>query len=102
MTGFETDLAKLNAGAADFGTFAERAGKIVGDLGGVLDSFGACWGDDQIGQSFAASHTQPASDALTRLGDLGAGFGGVGERFAETARTYRAADDGNSTAFGAV
>ncbi|MBB5955112.1 hypothetical protein FHS29_001682 [Saccharothrix tamanrassetensis] len=102
MTGFETDLAKLGAGAADFTAFAERAGRIFGDLGGALDSFGACWGDDAIGQSFASSHVRPSADALTGLGDLGPALGGVGERFAETARTYREVDDGNSTALGAV
>ncbi|MEU4801920.1 hypothetical protein [Actinosynnema sp. NPDC023587] len=102
MSGFDTDLAKIDAGAADFGTFAERAGRIFGDLGGALDALGACWGDDAIGQSFASSHVRPAADALTGLGDLGAGFDGVGNRFTETARTYRAAEDGNSAAFRAV
>ncbi|MEV0678289.1 hypothetical protein AB0I60_17415 [Actinosynnema sp. NPDC050436] len=102
MTGFETDLARIEAGAADFGTFAERAGKIFGDLGGALDALGACWGDDAVGRSFASSHVRPSSDALTGLGDLGKGFDGVGDRFAETARTYRAAEGGNSAAFRAV
>jgi hypothetical protein len=102
MTGFETDLAKLDAGAADFGTFAERAGRISADLGGLLDSLGACWGGDTIGQSFAESHVQPSSDALTKLTGLSTGFGGVGERFADTARTYREADSGNGATFGAI
>lgn len=102
MSGFETDLAKLTAGATDFGAFAERAGTIFGDLGGVLDSFGACWGSDAIGQSFATSHVQPSTDALTTLGDLSREFGGIGERLTETARTYRAAEDGTATSFGAI
>ncbi|MBW4716193.1 WXG100 family type VII secretion target [Saccharothrix obliqua] len=99
MTGFEIDLARLDAGAADFGGFAERAGKVFGELGGALDALGACWGDDAVGRSFASSHVGPASDALTGVGDLGPGLRGVGQRFGDTARTYRAAEDGNSTAF---
>lgn len=102
MTGFHTDLARLTEGARDFGVFAERAGKIAGDLGGVLDSVGACWGDDAIGQSFAEGHVGPAGDVLSGMGGLSAGFGGVGERLTETARTYREAEQGNSDAFRAI
>ncbi|GAA1355480.1 WXG100 family type VII secretion target [Saccharothrix algeriensis] len=102
MTGFEADLAALTAGATDFDAFAERAGKVFGDLDGALGSLGACWGDDAIGRSFASSHVRPAADALTGLGDLGPAFGGVGRRFADTARTYRRVDEGNSTALDAV
>jgi uncharacterized protein YukE len=102
MSGFRTDLARLTDGAADFGAFAERAGKIAGDLGGLLDSLGDCWGGDAIGQSFAASHVRPSGDVLSGMSGLSAGFGGVGERFAETARTYREAEDGNRDALGAI
>ncbi|MFJ6675328.1 WXG100 family type VII secretion target [Actinosynnema sp. NPDC091369] len=102
MTGFRTDLARLAEGAADFTAFAERAGKIAGELGGVLDSIGECWGADAIGQSFAASHVQPSGAALSGLSGLSAGFGGVGERFAETARTYGEVEEGNRNALGAI
>lgn len=102
MSGFETDLARLAEGAADFGSFAARAARINADLAGVLDSLGECWGDDAIGQSFAQGHVRPAADALGRLAGLSAGFSGVGERLAETARTYREVDEANGTAFGAV
>lgn len=102
MTGFETDLARLAEGASDFGAFAERVGKIAGELGGALDSLGDCWGADAIGQSFAASHVQPSGEALSGLNGLSTGFGGVGERFAETARTYREVEEGNRNALGAI
>lgn len=102
MNGFQTDLARLAEGAEDFTSFAERAGKIAGDLGGLLDSLGDCWGGDAIGQSFASSHVQPSGAALTALTGLSSGFGGVGERLAETARTYREAEAGNRDALGAI
>ncbi|QFZ23248.1 WXG100 family type VII secretion target [Saccharothrix syringae] len=102
MTGFHTDLARLTEGAQDFGAFAERAGRIAADLTGVLDPLGACWGDDAIGQSFAAGHVGPTGDVLTGMGALGAGFGGVGERLAETARTYRDTEQGNTDALRAI
>lgn len=102
MTGFQTDLARLAEGAEDFTAFAERAAKIAGDLGGLLDSLGACWGGDAIGQSFASSHVQPSGEVLAGLSGLSGGFGGIGERFAETARTYREVEEGNRNALGAI
>ncbi|MFI9007446.1 hypothetical protein ACIGNX_09485 [Actinosynnema sp. NPDC053489] len=102
MTGFRTDLARLAEGADDFGAFAERAGKIAAELTGTLDSLGECWGADAIGQSFAAGHVRPSGEVLSGLTGLGAGFGGVGERFAETARTYREVEEGNRNALGAI
>lgn len=102
MTGFRTDLARLAEGADDFTAFAERAGKIAAELGGALDSLGDCWGADAIGQSFAAGHVQPSGEVLSGLTGLSAGFGGVGERFADSARTYREAEQGNSDALGAI
>ena len=102
MTGFRTDLARLAEGADDFTAFAERAGKIATELGGALDSLGDCWGADAIGQSFAAGHVRPSGEVLSGLTGLSAGFGGVGERFADTARTYGEAEQGNSDALGAI
>ncbi|GGP70290.1 WXG100 family type VII secretion target [Saccharothrix coeruleofusca] len=102
MSGFATDPARLDRGAADFGSFAERAARISADLGAALDSLGACWGDDAIGRGFAQGHVGPAADVLGKLDGLASALGGVGERFAETARTYREVDQGNGTALGAV
>jgi hypothetical protein len=94
MSGFEADLARLNEGAGEFTGFAERAGKIVTELSGVLDAVGLCWGSDAIGQSFAGGHVAKADESLDKLDGLSARFGGVGERFAATARTYGQVDGG--------
>jgi len=94
MTGFDAELTKLNDGAGEFTGYSERAGKIVADLSGVLDSVGLCWGSDEIGQSFARGHVAKADESLTELDGLPARFGGVGERFAATAKTYGQVDGG--------
>jgi hypothetical protein len=92
MNGFEADPVKLAEGAGEFTDFAERASKIVTDLSGLLDGLGACWGSDQIGQSFASGHVKAADESLGTLGVLRTKLGGVGERFAATAQTYRHVD----------
>lgn len=94
MNGFEADLARLNEGAGDFTGFAERAGKIVTELTGVLDSVGMCWGSDAVGQAFASGHVAKADASLAMLDGLPARFGGVGERFTATAKTYGQVDGG--------
>jgi hypothetical protein len=92
MNGFEVDPAKLTEGAGEFTEFAERATKIATDLSGLLDGFGACWGSDAVGQSFASGHVAAADESFGKLGGLQTTLGGVGERFAATAQTYRQVD----------
>ncbi|PRY43806.1 hypothetical protein [Umezawaea tangerina] len=94
MTGFEVDRAKLAEGAGEFTGFAEQAGRIAADLSGALDSFGVCWGADEIGQSFASGHVAAAQESFGKLDGISARFDGVGERFAATAQTYGQVDGG--------
>jgi hypothetical protein len=92
MNGFEADPAKLAEGAGEFTGFAEQASKIVTELSGLLDGLGACWGSDAVGQSFASGHVAAAEESFGKLGGLHTKLGGVGERFAATAQTYRQVD----------
>jgi hypothetical protein len=100
--GFQADLGRITEGASEFGGFAEEAGKIVSGLSGLLDSIGACWGTDAVGQSFAAGHVASATDSLSRVGGLTELFGGVGERFKATAQSYTDVDEGNAGALRGV
>ncbi|MEU5695370.1 hypothetical protein [Actinosynnema sp. NPDC020468] len=102
MSGFQSDLNRLTQGAGDFDAFAGRAGRITTELSTSLDALGECWGDDAVGRSFAAGHVKPAADALGGLDAVHRGFGGVSRRFAETERTYRGVEEGNTTAFGQI
>ena len=54
MTGYSADLERLDAGARELKGFAGQATEIAGALDRALASFGACWGDDAVGRSFAA------------------------------------------------
>jgi hypothetical protein len=90
VTRFEADVERLSARAKDFDRFVERAGQISADLDRALE--GAPWGDDVVGQSFAAVHSGPATETADRLRGLAAGLGGVGGSFAEAARRYGAGE----------
>ncbi|SDF91136.1 hypothetical protein SAMN05216553_104134 [Lentzea fradiae] len=98
MTGYEADLERLDAGARELQGFAGQAVEIKGALETALASFGACWGDDAIGRSFADSHVKPAGDAAGAVGALAATLGDVGEKLAATAETYRHVEQSNASA----
>ncbi|TNC20659.1 hypothetical protein [Amycolatopsis alkalitolerans] len=96
MTGFEADVDRLSARAKDFDALVERAARISAELEQALD--GAPWGDDMVGQSFAAAHTAPAAEAVERVKGLAGGLGGAGGSFADAARRYQAGDTGAADA----
>jgi uncharacterized protein YukE len=98
MTGYNADLERLDAGARELKGFAGQATEIAGTLDRALAAFGACWGDDAVGRSFAASHEKPSGDAAGALTGLATTLGDVGEKLAATAETYRHVEESNSTA----
>jgi hypothetical protein len=92
-TGFQVDPAALTRHAADFPSFADRVGAIHGELTSTLATAGSCWGDDEAGRSFAASHLSPANGTLDQLGALPGRLTDVGDRFTATATGYQRADE---------
>jgi hypothetical protein len=93
MTGFQADTAKLARHAAEFGTFADRAAAVHGELSAALNAAGPCWGDDPAGRSFAAGHVGAAGSTLDSMRTLPGRLNDVGDRFATTARGYQQADE---------
>ncbi|MFI6097327.1 WXG100 family type VII secretion target [Lentzea sp. NPDC051213] len=98
MTGYEADLERLDAGAGELKGFASQATEIAGALDKALAAFGACWGDDAVGRSFAASHEKPSGDTTGVLSALATTLGDVGDKLAATAETYRHVEQSNASA----
>jgi uncharacterized protein YukE len=90
--GFHADVEALTTQAGRFGGLADRAAAIHRELTDTLTGLGPCWGDDAVGQSFGAAHVAPADGTLTAIGALPDRIGGVGTRFAGTARAYHEQD----------
>lgn len=91
--GFGVDPQRLLTRAAELEGLSERARGIVAELREALGGSGQPWGADEIGSSFARSHTAPADEALRLLDSLPSGLGEVATRFSEAAVAYRAADE---------
>ena len=96
MNWFEADADKLTSGAGEFPALAERAGTIHRELSDTLGAIGPCWGNDAVGQSFAAAHVAPADATLGRLGSLSDQLADVGTRFAATGAAYHDLDTGGA------
>lgn len=89
--GFSADADRIGARSRDFGDHAQRARKVAETLQSSVGE--QPWGDDAVGQSFAAAHAAPAERALQLLGGLGGELDAMGAKFAGAAQTYRAVDD---------
>ena len=96
-SGYEVDADALTTHAKEFPGFAERAGGIHRELSEKLTELGPCWGNDSVGQSFAAAHVAPADATLGALGSLGDQLEDVGTRFTDTAAAYRTQDASGAT-----
>ncbi|HEX3787295.1 MAG TPA: hypothetical protein VHW44_05500 [Pseudonocardiaceae bacterium] len=96
--GFTADPDTLRDQAGQFATHADDVSGVHGQLSGALADAGTCWGDDEVGRSFAAGHVQPASDTLDQLGQLPGRLTDVGDRFTATADAYQQADEANARA----
>lgn len=93
MTGFRGDVEQLSRRAGEFDELADRARRITEHVHRAVESSGNCWGSDEVGLRFAATH-QPRTDrALELLDAMPERLAGVGEKFAETAATYRRVDE---------
>ncbi|WP_436492138.1 WXG100 family type VII secretion target [Actinokineospora sp. HUAS TT18] len=96
------DPARLARDAAQFTALAERVEAIHRDLADQLTALGACWGADEIGQSFAAVHAAPATETLTAVGGLPARLGDVRDRFVSTAAAYAEGEQENVDRLGGL
>lgn len=87
------DSDRIENGGRLLGELAEHAGRIAGELKSTVDGLGQCWGEDEIGRSFAESHTAHAADTLDRAGELANRIDAVGGRFVDTAASLRRLDE---------
>jgi hypothetical protein len=86
--GFTADTGRLAGHAKEFDGLTERAGRIAADLDRALAGSAAAWGNDEVGQSFAAAHGGPAEESAGLLRRLPDRLGGAGSAFAEAAARY--------------
>lgn len=97
--GFVVDPEQLAKKAAEFEPLAGRMTGIHTALTDALGAEGDCWGADDVGRSFGAVHTGPATTTLDSLSSLSTNLGSVGTRLYDSAATYLGTDDGAGNRF---
>ncbi|SDD20580.1 WXG100 family type VII secretion target [Actinokineospora iranica] len=102
MTGYRVRAQRLADHAGQFDGLAEQVAAVHRELADRLAAAGQCWGADEIGLSFAATHTAPADSTLGGIEALPGRLGDVGGRFRSTAEAYLANEQGNSQIIGSV
>lgn len=100
MDGFRSEHTALTQHAGDFNGLAERAGKISGDLSGLLDSLGQSWGSDEVGQSFTAVYNGPSQETRKGLEGLSGQLDDMATRLTGMATAYREVDRGTAGRLG--
>lgn len=98
MGGFRSDTERLTRRAGEFEDLAGQAQRIADTVRQAVESAGACWGDDEFGERFAAAHAPRADAALAAAGALPGELRALGEKFADTAETSRRTDSDNADA----
>lgn len=81
MSGVETrvDPAGLRAGEPAVRAIASSIGTVLARLDAALVREGACWGADEVGQTFAAAYRPAVATMRQALTDLGDGAAGIAD-----------------------
>ncbi|TDC96407.1 hypothetical protein E1161_02715 [Saccharopolyspora aridisoli] len=96
MGGFRSDIERLAQRAGEFEDLADQAQRIADTVRQAVESAGACWGDDEFGERFAAVHAPRADATLAAASALPGQLHALGRKFADTAETSRRTDADNA------
>ncbi|QUH04886.1 hypothetical protein HUO13_32590 [Saccharopolyspora erythraea] len=102
MSGFRGDLGRLGERAGEFGEHAAEAQRIADGLRHAVESAGECWGRDEVGASFAATHRERADRAVEEAGGLAGALRDLGSEFAGVAADYRRIDRDQAEELGRI
>jgi uncharacterized protein YukE len=95
--GFTTDVGRVLDRAGQLDGLSDTAQSIFTELSDALAKAGPCWGEDQVGQSFADGYQDSAEATLALVKALPGQLSDVGGRLAEPARIHRSADQAIAT-----
>lgn len=100
MNGFQVHLDQLTRRAGELDDLAGRADRIAAELRDAVESSAGCWGSDDIGQRFAATHDKPARDAVDEVTAMPGALRGISAKFTQAAAQYRGVDEGSAADLG--
>lgn len=93
--GFRVDPEQLTAAAQRFGEAARQLENAQRVLTDTLDRLGSCWGGDEQGRQFAASHLPNRQKLDDVLRILAKGVGSVEPALEALGQNFRNVDEKN-------
>jgi uncharacterized protein YukE len=90
--GFSTDVDLVLDRAGQLDGLSGTADAIASELADALARAGQCWGNDQVGASFASGYTDAAEATFALVKGLPSELSDIGGRLAKTARIHRELD----------
>jgi uncharacterized protein YukE len=93
VSGVTVDPTGLSANAALYGAAADDVASIHLTLASKLDGEGACWGNDDAGNAFAAKYVGPALAALRMMITTQQGLQSMVDGVYQWSQSYVSADE---------
>jgi uncharacterized protein YukE len=104
MSGYTVDPTSLASNAPQYGAVADQVQAVYDTLTAKLEAEGACWGNDDAGNAFAAKYVGGAVSALQQMDTTHQGLQSMVDGICTWARNYvnadQAAQDDLSTQLG--
>lgn len=82
--------------ARDLRETGDRLGAAYDTLTSVLDAHDGCWGDDDIGKSFAKNYVDPAAEVRTGGESAVQGLHDAADGIDESSELYLSVDEDNA------
>jgi uncharacterized protein YukE len=86
--GFQVDSDGIRQQAATIADCGQQIAQVLDNLRAALTSGGEPWGNDDLGQQFGASYTDPANQGFGSLAGLGTAVTNVANQLVTQANNY--------------
>lgn len=90
--GYTAQPADLQSAAPQYDWVAQQVAQVYTTLTQVLDDEGACWGNDDSGQTFGAKYCQSALPAIQQMSNTNQGLQSMVDSICTWAKNYVSAD----------
>jgi hypothetical protein len=91
--GYTAQPADLQSTAPQYDWVAQQVAQVYTKLTQALDDEGACWGNDDAGQTFGGKYCQSALTAIQQMSNTNQGVQSMVDSICTWAKNYVSADE---------
>jgi hypothetical protein len=90
--GYTAQTTDLQSAAPQYDSVAQQVQQVYTTLSQALEGEGACWGNDDSGQTFGSKYCPPAVSALEQMSNTNQGLQSMVDGICSWAKNYIGAD----------